>query len=187
MDEISVRVAQQVAILSERGGWSKQASLPSDEQLLKLMHAHWQSNDALVEHLRTRVEPHFFASFASKSETLSELRSRWPDAEQEIINAADRISEGTFAFLGLRELKLGKEIDWHLEPRSGKRTPLRHWSRLDYLDPQVAGDKKITWELNRHQYFVTLGRAYWLTGDEQYAAAQAPGQLAIAHYQSVGA
>ena len=169
MDEIGVRVAQQVAILSERGGWSKQASLPSDEQLLKLMHTRWLSTDALVQHLRTRVEPRFFASFASKAETLSQLRSRWPNAQQEIINAADRISEGTFAFLGLRELKLGKSIDWHLEPRSGKRTPLRHWSRLDYLDVQLAGDKKITWELNRHQYFVTLGRAYWLTGDEQYA------------------
>jgi hypothetical protein len=169
VDEIGVRMAQQLAILSERGGWSKLTNLPNDEQLLKLMTAPWQSTDALVKHLRTRVEPHFFASFASKAETLSELRSRWPNAEQETISAADRISEGTFAFLGLRELKLGNEIDWHLEPRSGKRTPLRHWSRLDYLDVQLAGDKKITWELNRHQYFVTLGRAYWLTGDERYA------------------
>jgi hypothetical protein len=169
MDEISVRLAQQVAILSERGGWSKLTNLPDDEQLLKLMSAQWQSTDALVKHLRTRTEPHFFASFASKTETLSALRSRWPNAETETISAADRICEGIFAFLGLRELKLGKEIDWHLEPRSGKRTPLRHWSQLDYLNVQLAGDKKITWELNRHQYFVILGRAYWLTGDERYA------------------
>ena len=169
VDEIGVRMAQQVAILSERGGWSKLTNLPSDEQLLKLMTAEWQSTDALVKHLRTRVEPHFFASFASKAETLSALRARWPNAEQETISVADRIAEGTFAFLGLRELKLGKDIDWHLEPRSGKRTPLRHWSTVDYLDVQLAGDKKITWELNRHQYFVILGRAYWLTGDERYA------------------
>jgi hypothetical protein len=155
MDEISVRVAQQVAILSERGGWSKQAHLPSDEQLAKLM--------------QTRVEPRFFASFKSKDETLSELRRRWPNAESQIIHTADRISEGTFNLLGLRDLHLGKEIDWHLEPISRKRTPLRHWSQLNYLDAQLAGDKKITWELNRHQYFLTLGRAYWLTGDERYA------------------
>jgi hypothetical protein len=168
-DEISVRVAQQVAILSERGGWSKLANLPSDEQLLKLMTAQWQSTDALSHHLRTRVEPHFFAAFNTKNETLTELRSRWPNAEPETISTADRIAEGTFAFLGFRELKLGKSIDWHLEPRSGKRTPLRHWSRVNYLDVQLAGDKKITWELNRHQYFVILGRAYWLTRDERYA------------------
>src|SRR5215207_6006379 len=169
VDEIGVRMAQQVAILSERGGWSKLTNLPSDEQLLKLMTAQWQSTEALVKHLRTRVEPHFFASFASKTETLSELRSRWPNAEPETLSAADRISEGKFSLLGLRDLNLGKDIDWHLEPMSGKRTPLRHWSQLNYLDAQLAGDKKITWELNRHQYFVTLGRAYWLTGDERYA------------------
>jgi hypothetical protein len=168
-DEISVRVAQQVAILSERRGWSRHASLPSDEQLLKLLAAPAQSTEALVQHLRTRSEPHFFVPFVAKDETVSEFRRRWPHAEREIINTADRIAEGTFDLLGLRDLNLGKSIDWHLEPTSGKRTPLRHWSQLNYLDAQLAGDKKITWELNRHQYFLTLGRAYWLTGDERYA------------------
>src|SRR5689334_2075961 len=111
MDEISVRVAQQVAILSERRGWSKQASLPSDEQLLKLMTA--QSTEALVEHLRTRLAPRFFESFNARDETISEFRRRWPDAEHEIINTADRISENTFNLLGLRDLNLGTSIDWH--------------------------------------------------------------------------
>ena len=36
------------------------------------------------------------------------------------------------------------------------------------MTPQVAGDKKVTWELNRHSHFVTFGQAYWLTGDEKY-------------------
>ena len=170
MDEISVRVAQRVAILSERSGWSRHVNLPSDEQLLSLLAARWTSTSALVAHLRTRNEPRFFASFDAKDQTLSELRRRWPEAEEEILAAASRLSEGTFSVLGLRELKLGKDIDWHLEPTSGKRTPLCHWSQLNYLDARIAGDKKITWELNRHQYFTTLGRAYWLTGDEQYAA-----------------
>lgn len=164
VDEIGVRVAQQVAILSERRGWSKQASLPSDEQFTKLLH--------------TRVEPRFFASFHSKDETISEVRRRWPNAEAEIITTADRIANGSFDLLGLRDLNLGTSIDWHLEPTSGKRTPLRHWSQLNYLDAQLAGDKKITWELNRHQYFLTLGRAYWLTGDERYA------ELFVSHLNS---
>ncbi|MCA1615397.1 MAG: heparinase II/III family protein [Acidobacteria bacterium] len=62
-------------------------------------------------------------------------------------------------------------MDWHLEPVSGKRAPLAHWSRIDYLDPAVAGDKKFTWELNRHQHFQTLGCAYWRTNDERFAEA----------------
>src|SRR5262249_11071254 len=34
---------------------------------------------------------------------------------------------------------------------------------------ESVGDKKIIWELNRHQYFIQLGQAYWLTGNEAYA------------------
>ena len=175
MDEISVRVAQQVAILSERSGWSRKVNLPSDEQLQGLLGSdsskasYLTSITNLVEHPRLRNAPRFFASFDSKEQTLLEFRRRWPEMEQEVIESANRISEGGFRILGLPELNLGKNVDWHLEPLSGKRTPLCHWSQLNYLDATIAGDKKITWELNRHQYFVTLGRAYWLTDDERYA------------------
>ena len=177
MDEISVRVAQQVAILSERGGWSRQLSLPTDEQLLRLLNSGLDSTTALVERVRRR-DQHFFPAFATKDSTVSELRRRWPESEQAIVAAADSIAQGTFDLLGLRELKLGNDIDWHLEPLSGKRTPLRHWSQVNYLDASVAGDKKVTWELSRHQYFLTLGRAYWLTGDERYA------QVFVSHVTS---
>ncbi|MGH9764761.1 MAG: heparinase II/III family protein, partial [Blastocatellia bacterium] len=68
-------------------------------------------------------------------------------------------------------MDFGYPINWRLEPTSGKETPLTHWSRIDYLDPSVAGDKKITWELNRHSHFITLGQAYVMTGDEAYAQA----------------
>jgi hypothetical protein len=178
MDEISVRVAQRVAILSERGGWSRQINLPTDEQLVSLIDSGLATAPEFVEHLRLRDQPRFFASLESKEETVREFRRRWPEAERVIIHAADGIAEGTFSLLGLRELKLGKEIDWHLEPLSGKRTPLCHWSQLNYLDASVAGDKKVTWELNRHQYFLTLGRAYWLTGNERYA------EVFVAHVTS---
>jgi hypothetical protein len=168
-EEISVRVAQQVAILSERSGLSKQVSLPSDGQLISLLNPGFDSTSTLVEHLRVRDQSRFFLAFTDKNVTLSEFRRRWPKAEPRIINAANSIAAGTFDLLGLHDLELGEKIDWHLEPISGKRTPLVHWSQLNYLDAAVAGDKKITWELNRHQYFLTLGRGYWLTGNESYA------------------
>lgn len=173
MDEIGVRVAQQVAILSERSGLSKQSSLPSDEELLILFDTGFKSLSDFLEQRRRRTEPRFFSGFDSKDL----FRRRWPEAEPRILGIAERIGEGTFSLLGLPELKLGKP-DWHLEPLSGKRTPLVHWSQLNYLDAEVAGDKKVTWELNRHQYFLTLGRAYWLTGDERYA------EVFVAHVTS---
>ena len=44
------------------------------------------------------------------------------------------------------------------------------WADVPYLDPAI-GDHKIIWELNRHQHWLRLGRASWLTGRPQYAAA----------------
>jgi hypothetical protein len=38
------------------------------------------------------------------------------------------------------------------------------------MDSRSVGDSKVIWELNRHQHFVLLGKAYWYTGDERYAA-----------------
>ena len=32
-------------------------------------------------------------------------------------------------------------------------------------------DLRLVWELNRHQHFITLGIAYWLTGEQQYVDA----------------
>ena len=94
------------------------------------------------------------------------MRRRFSDECSALIERAQRAAYGKFDLLGLTDLSFGEPIDWHLEPESGKRTGLDHWSEIDYLSPEVAGDKKITWELNRHQHFVTLGQAYWLTGYE---------------------
>ena len=155
-NEMRVRSAQKLSALAERRGWSSLAKLPADAELS-------------LEHFRSRTAPKFFASFAEQNATVEQLRARWPDSEREIIERANRIMEGQFDLLGFSGLSFGQPIDWHLEPIAGKRTPLIHWTRLDYLDAEIAGDKKIVWELNRHQYFATLGQAYWLTGDERYA------------------
>ena len=172
--ELRGRSAQKAAAFAERRGWSSLTKPPSDNEILKMIDAalgddrQVLSAEDCLEHFRTR-NPKFFAGFADPSRTITEFRSRWGNSEQEIINRANRICDGRFDLLGFRDLSFGNPIDWHLEPVSGKRAPLQHWSELDFLDAELAGDKKIVWELNRHQYFSVLGQAYWLTGDEKYA------------------
>ena len=156
LHELRVRAAQQISAFSERRGWSSLIKLPSDESFSSLTAA-------------SRSEPRFFAGFQSPEKTARTFKSRWPESARKLIEKADRIVAGKFDLLGFKDLSFGDPIDWHFEPVSGKRIPLRHWSKLDYLDVEIAGDKKIIWELNRHQYFQTLGQAYWLTGDERYA------------------
>ena len=94
-----------------------------------------------------------------------------PAARDAIVEAADELCRGRFALLGHRALDFGRPVDWHLDAVSGKRAPRRHWSRIDPLDTSLVGDVKVTWELSRHQWLVTLAQAYVLERDERYARA----------------
>jgi hypothetical protein len=113
----------------------------------------------------------FMPLFGARELTASIFRRRFPSECERLLRRADRAVAGRFDLLGLVNLSFGHPIDWHLEPLSGKRTGRVHWSAINYLNPNVAGDKKITWELNRHGHFVTLGQAYLLTKDDRYAEA----------------
>lgn len=181
-DELRVRGGQFLAAELERRGWSEQVRVPSDIKFFKLFDENnitslgeertpvKLSSEVLFSHFRTRASPHFFAAFDDREATLSEWRRRWSCADSErLIEHATRIANGHFDLLGLKDLAFGSPPDWHLEPASNKRAPYVHWSKIDFLNNEIVGDKKITWELNRCQYFLTLGRAYWLTGDEKYA------------------
>jgi len=124
----------------------------------------------ILQRIRTSTAKTFFPSLGRRREIVELVDSRFPAERLRLIARADRVCSGRFDLLGLSDLSFGDPIDWRLEPLSGRRTPLVHWSQIDFLNPEVAGDKKVTWELNRHQFLVTLGQAYWLTGDERYAA-----------------
>jgi heparinase II/III-like protein len=173
-DELYVRGSQKLAALTERLHGSSLVKIPDDKALLALLKTGRTGNQLssateLLEYFQTRNEAKFFDGLADREATAQEFRRRWPSAEARLVEQSNRIVAGQFDLLGYRNLCFGEPIDWHLEPVSEKRTPLVHWSRLNYLDSDLAGDKKIIWELNRHQYFTTLGQAYWLTRDERYA------------------
>jgi hypothetical protein len=174
-DELRVRGSQAVSAFAERQSRHGSARLIDDEAFARVFDARsFQSAkvpepDDLLDYFRSRPTTRFFESFTNVDNTIAAFRQHWPTAETAIVHDADRIAGGRFDLLGFRNLSFGNPIDWHFEPVAVKRAPLEHWSRLDFLDATVAGDKKIIWELNRHQYFTTLGQAYKLTGDERYA------------------
>ncbi|HKP13939.1 MAG TPA: alginate lyase family protein, partial [Blastocatellia bacterium] len=126
----------------------------------------------LLERRRAAARAHsFLPSFKHREAIIRLMAERFAEERAGIIDRAESARGGRFDLLGLRDLSFGQPIDWHLEPLSGKRAPLDHWSRIDYLNPKLAGDKKVTWELNRCAHFVTFGQAYWMTGDERFAEA----------------
>lgn len=65
------------------------------------------------------------------------------------IHEADRYAKNELVSCGIW-YQFGNNVDWQLNP-----------TKNNY--------KEWTWQLNRHYGWITLGQAYWKTGDERYA------------------
>ena len=111
----------------------------------------------------------FFASLSDRAATLRALGMVDPDFMPKLRQRADRFLAGRGDLLGHRDLALGEPVDWWRDPVSGVKAPDRHWSRIDFLDPGVAGDHKAVWELNRHNALLAVAQAWWCTEDARYA------------------
>ena len=170
-DEIKTRASQGVHIVMERLGLLHSARLPAVVRFITPA-GQVSDSDLTPDHVSQILKPghHFYRSVQDVEGSTNTLRTRFPNEEHRIVTAADRICEGRFDLLGYKDLSFGGPIpNWHLDPISGKTSPLEHWSRINEVDATSTGDKKIVWELNRHQFFVVLGQAYALTGDERFA------------------
>ena len=171
--EIMDRGRQRSFVIAERLGLSSQTKLLSDARFFSLIKSamHDVTASGLLEYFRSGQAPSFNRSFDDPDATVSSLLQRFLQEEVAIIKRADRIREGYFDLLGYENLFFASKIpNWHFDPISKKTSPMIHWSQIDETRSEQTGDKKIIWELNRHQYFTTLGRAYWITKDEKYAA-----------------
>jgi hypothetical protein len=145
------------------------AHTPDVAELRRLLHARqWKDADAvLARHFSTRksVWP---VSARERDAIAASIASRFPDARIAAARMADRIVDGSYDLLGYRGLPYGRLPDWHFDAVHRRRAPRRFWADVPYLDP-AAGDHKITWELNRHQHWTSLGRAYALDRNPVYA------------------
>ena len=112
--------------------------------------------------------PHRSATAASDSgihpRAISQCGRRGAQPRQIVCSRANAISSA----IRTCRFALCAQIDWHFDPVHGRRAPRQFWASIPYLDPRF-GDHKIIWELNRHQHWLMLGRAAWLTGDQRYA------------------
>ncbi len=112
-----------------------------------------------VAHLKRREQPAWFFDWREReSRKHPDIQGRpiwagrWGTGDDEAtpdVSEADRIAANELTSCDVAQ-KFGDEINWELDP-------------INY--------KEWTWQLSRHWFWVTLGRAYWATGDEQYAQA----------------
>ena len=173
-EELRVRGEQAISVYSEQIGLT--GKLPSDNDFYGLLDRSQFGKRNLsafdiYEKFYENSQTAFFPSFAESDKTVELFRRHFGEESSEFfIEKAELIMDGRFDLLGYLNLPLGRDVDWHFEPISGKRSPLKHWKNFDELDSSETGDKKIVWELNRHQHFFALGVAFKLTNDERFAA-----------------
>jgi hypothetical protein len=144
----------------------------SDAALLRRTTGKWRSVETLLDHLDNRPASSFLLPHESPQETASLLYQHYPEYVSAVLAAADAACRNELSLQG-QVFHYSQGIDWQKDPVTGLRWPLWHRSRfIQYLFSSTRpADIRKFWELNRQQHFITLGIAYWLTGDQKYVDA----------------
>lgn len=175
------RQAARIAFSMRRPRWRREAlagALRADDAVVGdavalLRRRDWAGAHERLMHAFATRPTGFVLDAGNRTSRIAAVVAAFPSAMGDARSAADRIVEGRFDLLGYKDLSFaapdGTGVDWHLDPVHGVRAARGYWSTIPYLQPE-CGDHKIIWELNRHQYWLALGRAYVLTGDARYRA-----------------
>ena len=91
-------------------------------------------------------------------------------ARAAIVADADRLLKGEWEMLGTVRTDMERP-DWFLDPVTGRRSaPGAYAFSLDQRDESAVGNIKQVWEVNRLQHLTLLAVAWYLTGQDAYAA-----------------
>lgn len=169
---MSKRAVAEATLCTREARWSLvRKRLPSEQVILSGTARPWSSLNDLVDHLCHKESSAFLFSIRDKEKQIAQWQASYPHSVAQTLKQAQDICHLHFKLLGT-PYDFDHEIDWQIEAVSGRRWPMDYIERIDHwMWSQRIGDYKPIWELNRHQYLATLGKAYWLTGDEKYAEA----------------
>lgn len=173
--EVRVRLRQRGYQLWERWRHWHDRQPMTDAALFTQLHlpSGTATADELWTYYRHRQSPRFFLDQQPPEALRRLIHTAFPELLSNTLSQAKAVMQQQFTLLGHKVQYTGA-IDWHTDPIGDQATP---WPRVFYADVPLAdetlphGDIKYVWELNRHQYLLELGKAYWLTGEQAYADA----------------
>jgi hypothetical protein len=111
----------------------------------------------------------FYFDWSDRDEIIKQYRQSFPSDYINTIKSADNLLRHKFRLFA-QEFTLPDEIDWHTDPLTLRKWPFSYWVDIDIRDGFTVGGVKWVWEMNRHHHLVTLSKAFFLTGNEQYTA-----------------
>lgn len=114
-------------------------------------------------------EPNFKFFFGTHDKDLIVKRLHELEATAEIINDAEKIHSHVFNLLGSGEIHLGRQLPWNKDFKTNFIWENKFYKDIKVIDLSNNADVKVPWELSRFQHLFTLGKAYWISGDEKYS------------------
>lgn len=139
-----------------------------DSALARALHVGHSALPQAVADIRFAMPRRLPSGPADPGAIASCLERDAPEILSAITKEADRICEHTFNLLGSGEIKLGPQIDWHCDFKSGYRWDPQLFCADVPHGHQPGVDIKVPWELSRCQHLPLLAQAYLLTKDERY-------------------
>jgi uncharacterized heparinase superfamily protein len=143
------------------------ASSMSDDEFLKLLNFRG-TTEAFLQHFHSSSRYNFFFHPRNQKDFFLQLLTSTQSSE-DILAEAENVLQNKFSTLGSGLVDLGWPIHWHRDFKSGREWPLKRLSTVEILDLEHSSDIKVPWELSRFHHVWWLGKAYWLTHNEQYA------------------
>lgn len=138
----------------------------SDSEVFNEFGNRFRNKRELANHFRGRNNVKFFFPPDQRKQYSEHLNNLFSGDLQLLYQKAEAVLDHRFDLMGC-QFVFNAKIDWHYAGEN-VRWPLMHWSSINVDGNQGLQDVRPLWELNRHQHFLTLGRAYWWTGDRKY-------------------
>lgn len=129
-----------------------------------------QAQAHLVDHVRDRLRPRFFLHPSNRDMLLEQVKGDELPLRR-LLRSAEEAQSRSFTVMGLRK-QFPSAIDWFTDFVDsswiyGADTDLRGvLRRPNEESAKEMGPVEATWLFNTHDHFVTMGRAYWITGLE---------------------
>src|SRR5882672_9526820 len=164
-DEVLHRLRERWYCEADRLRFKIGSGTETDRELEALAASH----ASFKEYLQRGPARRFYAATQNRDAVCALIDHRYQGWLDRAVAEAGRLCEHRLDLLGHTGVSLGQKIDWHCDPVFGYQWPRRYWADYDLVHSSAV-DPKVIHELNRHQHLPRLAKAFFLTGEERYAA-----------------
>jgi hypothetical protein len=120
------------------------------------------------QQFRAGEMPPFYFPANTQADLVNWYKEKYANELTVVQQRADELCDHVIPIFK-RQFNFPATIPWHQDPITYRDWPQTYYADIDFRDGQTIGGVKWVWEVNRHQHLVTLGKAFFLTGDERYA------------------